>query len=295
MDFRKYQKEAKLTTQSPKVRDNEEFAKRIIPLLGLAGETGELLSEYKKHLRDGDSHKLFKERIEEELGDLLWYISDLATSFELDLNKIAKSNLKKVKDRWLNNQSANTNYYFDKKFSENERLPRKFEITIKEIEKDGLPLVRCFQDGKQIGNDLTDNSHYPDGYRYHDVFHLAYVAILGWSPVARSILDRKRKSDSKIDEVEDGGRAIAIEEGVTALIFSYAEAHNYFKDISELDYSLLKTVIFMTAGLEVKDCSIGDWEKAILSGYDVWRQICENRGGIIIGDSDNQTIFYKEL
>jgi len=43
-------------------------------LLGLAGEAGTLLSEYKKHLRDGDAHQLHKERVAEELGDLLWYL-----------------------------------------------------------------------------------------------------------------------------------------------------------------------------------------------------------------------------
>ncbi len=35
----------------------------MIPLAGLASETGELLGEYKKYLRDGESHKLFKERL----------------------------------------------------------------------------------------------------------------------------------------------------------------------------------------------------------------------------------------
>ena len=40
----------------------------IVPLLGLAGEAGGLLSEYKKYLRDGAAHRLFKERVGEELG-----------------------------------------------------------------------------------------------------------------------------------------------------------------------------------------------------------------------------------
>ena len=57
----------------------------IVPMLGLAGETGQLLSEYKKHLRDGEAHRLFKERVSEELGDLLWYIANVASKFDLTL------------------------------------------------------------------------------------------------------------------------------------------------------------------------------------------------------------------
>ncbi|MFI0349933.1 hypothetical protein [Actinomadura sp. 9N407] len=62
--------------------------------------------------------------------------------------------------------------------------------------------------------------------RMHDVFHLSYAAVLGWSPVMRSLMRRKRKSDPAIDEAEDGGRAIAIEEGISTMVFSYASRHN---------------------------------------------------------------------
>ena len=73
-------------------------ASTVVPLLGLAGETGELLSEYKKHLRDGDSHLLFRERVSEELGDLLWYVANVAAKFDLKLGDIAQANLKKTRD-----------------------------------------------------------------------------------------------------------------------------------------------------------------------------------------------------
>ena len=76
------------------------FYPLIVPMLGLAGETGQLLSEYKKHLRDGEAHRLFKERVSEELGDLLWYIANVASKFELTLDEIAAANLAKVKARW---------------------------------------------------------------------------------------------------------------------------------------------------------------------------------------------------
>ena len=295
MDFNQYQKSAQITTQTPKDKQLEDLAGKIIPLLGLAGETGELLSEYKKHLRDGPAHKLFSERVTEELGDLLWYIADLATKFNLDLNEIAENNLKKVRERWLTNRDETGTNFFDRNFPENERLPRQFEFFIKEQEIEGSPIVQVFYKGEQLGNDLKDNSHYPDGYRFHDVFHFAHAAVLGWSPVTRSISKRKRKSDSKIDEVEDGGRAIAIEEGVTALVFSYAESHDLLRGVTELDYSLLKTITYLTSNLEVSYCSTGDWEKAILTGYEVWHQVCEHGGGKIIGDMDNQTLLFEKL
>ncbi len=72
----------------------------MIPLAGLASETGELLGEYKKYLRDGESHKLFKERLAEEVGDLLWYVANVATKFGLDLAQVAEQNLAKCEGRW---------------------------------------------------------------------------------------------------------------------------------------------------------------------------------------------------
>src|SRR3546814_9559909 len=69
-------------------------------MLGLAGETVQLLSEYKKHLRDGAAHRLFKDRVGEELGDLLWYIANVASKFGLDLDQIAEKNLDKVRARF---------------------------------------------------------------------------------------------------------------------------------------------------------------------------------------------------
>jgi hypothetical protein len=62
MDMKKYQREALRTDRVPKASDEDENS-LIVPMLGLAGETGQLLSEYKKHLRDGDAYKLFKERV----------------------------------------------------------------------------------------------------------------------------------------------------------------------------------------------------------------------------------------
>lgn len=290
MDFSEYQKQAQKTDQVPRPKENAI----IVPLLGLVGEAGELLSEYKKYLRDGEAHKLFKERVAEELGDLLWYLANLSSKFDIDLEEIAEGNLQKCRDRWGWRDSEQTGgYIFEKKseFSENERLPRQFEVEIiEEASENNSVKVKVFIDGKQIGNDLTDNSYSDDGYRFHDIFHFSYAAVLGWSPVVRSILKRKRKSHAPTDEVEDGGRAIAIEEGISALVFSYAQDLDLLEGVSTLDYQLLKTIKNMTSHLEVSQCSLGDWEKAILSGYEVWRQVEKNRGGKVFVNLDARSI-----
>ncbi|HAG79881.1 MAG TPA: nucleotide pyrophosphohydrolase [Cyanobacteria bacterium UBA12227] len=296
MDFSDYQKQALRTNQTPAVQGTE--IEMIVPLLGLVGEVGSLITEYKKHLRDGDAHKLFKEGVAEELGDLLWYIANVATKFDLDLDSIAESNLRKCQSRWgwrdeVQNVSCFPSY-FDSEFPESERLPRKFKVEFTQMIEDNSVKMRAFIEGEQVGNDLTDNSYSSDGYRFHDVFHLSYVAILGWSPVSRKILGRrKRKSNFKVDEVEDGGRAIAIEEGISALVFSYAKDHAFLEGVTTLDYQLLKTIKNMTSHLEVAKCSLGDWEKAIIMGYEVWRQVEKNRGGMVIVDLDLRSIAYQ--
>ncbi|MCT7983106.1 nucleoside triphosphate pyrophosphohydrolase family protein [Laspinema sp. A4] len=291
MDFRQYQEEALKTDHIPAENDTQI----IVPLLGLAGEAGELLSEYKKYLRDGEAHKLFPERVAEELGDLLWYIANLSSKFNLNLEQIAEGNLQKCRDRWGWRDLVETGaYIFDRDFPEHERLPRQFVVEITEVSENNSVKMKAFINGEQIGDPLTDNSYSSDGYRFHDIFHFSYAAVLGWSPVSRSNVKRKRKSNPQIDEVEDGGRAIAIEEGISALVFSYANKHNLLEGVETLDYELLKTIKNMTEHLEVAKCSLGDWEKAILRGYEVWRQVKKKRGGNVVVNLDKRSIIYQD-
>ena len=291
MDFQEYQEQALKTNRIP----TDKGVDIMVPLLGLAGESGELLSEYKKYLRDGESHQLFPKRVAEELGDLLWYIANLSSKFNLDLSQIAEANLQKCRDRWGIASSEQTPVYiFDRDFPEEERLPRQFEIEITEVSEDNSIKMRAFINGKQIGNDLTDNSYSCDGYRFHDIFHFACAAVLGWSPVTRSNLKCKRKSNSDIDEVEDGGRAIATEEGISTLVFTYAKNHHFLEKISTLDDHILKTIKSLTDHLEVSQCSLADWEKTILNCYEVWRKVEENRGGKVLVDLDARSITYQD-
>ncbi|APE48287.1 nucleotide pyrophosphohydrolase [Delftia sp. HK171] len=291
MNFNDYQQQAQLTDKIPSQESSSDVnASLVVPFLGLAGEAGELLSEYKKHLRDGDAHRLFKDRVEEELGDLLWYIANLATKFGLDLNQIAQTNLNKTQNRW--GQGDTSTVAFDKDFPESERLPRKMQVEIKTISNGKNPKIRLMINGIETGDPLTDNSNDPDGYRFHDVFHLGYIAVLGWSPVIRKLMKLKRKSDSDKDEVDDGGRAQVIDEAVSALVFDYARNHQWLDGISTIDDELLKTIKGLTSFLEVKERSLAEWQNSILQGFQVWRQVKEHEGGRILVDQDTQKLTF---
>jgi len=276
MELNDYQQRALRTDQVPA----HEGSELVVPLLGLAGEVGELLSEYKKHLRDGDSHQLFPARVSEELGDILWYVAVASERFGLDLETVAAANLQKCAGTWLTPTTCESVVgRFDGDYPEPEQFPPTFTIRFEEFREGEVLRVRASCGQVQMGQTLTDNSHGDDGYRFHDVFHLALVAGLGWSPVSRRNLKLKRKSDRETDEVEDGGRAIVIEEGVTALVYSYAVDHNWLHGVESIDHDVLKMVRKMTSHLEVAACTLAEWEAAILKAFPVWLQVLDARGG----------------
>jgi NTP pyrophosphatase (non-canonical NTP hydrolase) len=66
--------------------------------LGLAGETGETVDYLKKVLFHG--HEFSKETLEKELGDILWYVSQLARVHSINLDDIAYKNIEKLKKRY---------------------------------------------------------------------------------------------------------------------------------------------------------------------------------------------------
>jgi NTP pyrophosphatase (non-canonical NTP hydrolase) len=288
MRLSEYQSIAQRTDQTPEA----DLKGVLVPLLGLAGEVGSLLVEYKKHLRDGEAHRLFREQIGEDLGDLLWYVANVATKFGLDLDQIAEQNLVKTQGRW-GDETPEKPRLFDEGRPSAEQLPRHFEIRVVQTVEDGRAKVECWWDELQVGDYLTDNAYEDDGYRFHDVFHFAYAALLGWSPILRKHMKRRRRSDPVLNEVEDGGRAKVIEEAVSALVYDYAKKHAYLKEVKSLDYPLLKTVHALVADREVGTRTLRDWEAAILTGYDVWREVRSNRGGIVIGDLDQRTLVYR--
>jgi NTP pyrophosphatase (non-canonical NTP hydrolase) len=100
MTFHEYQELVKRTA-----RATEDKEKDILySLLGLGGEAGEVLDYYKKVGAHG--HSFDQERLMKEMGDALWYISDLCTKFGFSFEDVAQLNIKKLQARYPNGFSA---------------------------------------------------------------------------------------------------------------------------------------------------------------------------------------------
>lgn len=179
---------------------------------------------------------------------------------------------------------------FDDNFPQEEKLPKMFEI---EILKLTTGEYRLRWNGVFIGGTLVKKEYDYLGYRFHDVFHLAHAAVLYWSPVFRAMIQHKRKSDPKVDEFQDGGRAIVAEEGLTFWIFQHAKERNFFENCTSVPPHLLDDTARFVDGLEVDICPPELWERAILLGYEVFRKVKENDGGLIIGDMEERTLEFR--
>lgn len=219
------------------------------------------------------------------------YLRTVQTKKKTTFAEIVRKNAEKSRGRFLKPDYADMPT-FDGDFPEDEKLPEEFRIEITQ-RKSGQSYMRW--KGVFIGDPLTDNMINEDGYRFHDVFHLSYAAILHWSPIFRGLIKHKRKSKPKIDEAEDGGRARVVEEGVSAWIFSQAKELKFFEGQEEVSFDLLKAVQNFVKGYEVEKCPLWLWKHAILEGYEVFRQVKKNEGGIVIGSRKDRTIAYKSL
>lgn len=258
----------------------------IVPLLGLAGEVGSLIAEFKKKRRpDGFAYTGFEEVVVTELGDILWYLAALARRVGVTLSAVAAQNLEKTRARWLPSEGPAL-LSFDDGFPEEQQLPRSFDVS---FETTGDQVVMRIA-GEAIGDPIDDNARVADGYRFHDVFHLGYLAVLGWSPILRALLKRKRKADAETDRAEDGARACAVEEAIAAFVFEMARPYNFFAGVTHIDEAILRGVRAVAGGLEVAACSTGDWERAILMGFDAWRHLYDAGGGVVRVDRDARAL-----
>lgn len=94
MRFKEYQELAKRTANT-EVEKREQYANYA---MGLSGESGEVTDYLKKVLFHG--HEMDREKLKDELGDVLWYLSNLADSAGIDLDDIAEWNIEKLKKRY---------------------------------------------------------------------------------------------------------------------------------------------------------------------------------------------------
>lgn len=377
-----------LTARTDRTRRQEISLE--LPLLGLFGEVGSLLSEVKKKQRDSRSYLGYEASVLEEMGDVLWYLSVIAdraglsltdiaggdrpngpaffddisfaslqpqrvlpllaptTAFERTLMRLAgrvgalvgaygnsapdggpgnlgsnlaslfselleaaneagvtldhaaSNNLQKIFDRWPIEKKYAA--LFDDDFPPEERLPRTLTVEIferilnKGVAKERRYVIqRC--NGILIGDRLTDNVAEADDYRFHDVFHYAYAAVLGWSPVTRALFRLKRKSVPDIDEAQDGARAVLTEEGIATFVFGVSKQLEFFAGQSrgDLSFTLLKTVRQFAKGFEVQRCPLWQWEEAILSGHEAFRFLKVNRSGTLHLDLLARTLRVEAL
>lgn len=96
MNFKEYQEKSRKTAIYPRAGNNF-----IYPTLGLSGEAGEVAEKVKKVIRDNDgvANEEIKKEIGKELGDVLWYVSQLAFELNLSLDEIAQKNIEKLYSR----------------------------------------------------------------------------------------------------------------------------------------------------------------------------------------------------
>ena len=93
MNFEDYQKLTGETAIYPGRGSNYTY-----PVLGLAGESGEVAEKFKKLIRDknGVMDDEFKAAVKKELGDVLWYVSAICSELNLSMNDVAEANIEKL-------------------------------------------------------------------------------------------------------------------------------------------------------------------------------------------------------
>jgi NTP pyrophosphatase (non-canonical NTP hydrolase) len=96
MNFSDYQTRSRATAKYPVIGHGV-----IYPTLGLTNEAGEVAGKIKKIFRDKDGVISAEQReaLKAELGDVLWYISQVCTELDISLDEVAEANIAKLQDR----------------------------------------------------------------------------------------------------------------------------------------------------------------------------------------------------
>jgi NTP pyrophosphatase (non-canonical NTP hydrolase) len=238
--------------------------------------------------------------INDILGEIAWHLSALASIYTVDLSEIAQKNIKKVSFRL---DRKHPTPLHDNACLPSQQFPRHFEVAFVTISKGRS---RMYLGGRRLGDDLTDNAYDDDGYRFHDVMHVANAAKLGWSPVLRDLMRRKRKADPVVDEVEDGARARIVEEAIVKAIHSEGKRLveqqgaqqpdmplRLFSNRAEITFRFLKFIHNFVAGLEVQKNRYWEWEDAIMEGHQIFHRLrCEEQGTVVV-DLEARSISFK--
>ena len=238
---------------------------------------------------------------EQLLADVAWYVATIADLQGLSLSQVAAYNIEKATFR-LNDNIPTPRH--DLSYPESESFPDT--ITFKfATDSDGRASITWLEGDKVIGDPLTDNAHGDDGYRFHDVLHLANIAHLGWSPVLRGFMGLKRRSNKTTDRVEDGARARLLEEVIVLYIRSEGarqlhfgdsdtsvDGLELFSDLQNIDFSILKRSRELSYGYEPYHNKAWEWRNAIRDGHHLMHKLHMNGGGTVTVDMNNRKMTY---
>lgn len=249
-------------------------------LLTLAGTVGTLIARHRSIVGT--------EAMAADLASILSQLVSASTDAHISLAQAAHANLDKLMDRWPIRPKWGP--LLDAEDLPSEQFPRVMRVLFKELKVGDRLFTYQSMNDVNIGDRLTDNSFEEDDYRFHDVFHLAFAGILGWSPVLRSLLGVRRRSRPDVNEVQDGARAKITEEGLSNWVFSHGLRHEAFEHVDSLDFALLKTIGQMVKGYEADSLMPWMWERAILEGFKVFRFLRQHRGGLVTADLDRRCL-----
>jgi NTP pyrophosphatase (non-canonical NTP hydrolase) len=244
--------------------------------------------QVEKHLQDD----IVRIERDDALGMVMWHLAALATLYGISLDDVISQNRTKLNELHNFDQALPTPLYDDcDAVPLDQRLPREFEVAFVSISEGKLQM---YYEGRPLGDELTDNSREDDGYRFHDVMHLANAAKLGWSPVLRKLLGLKRKFNRELDEVEDGARAVFVEEAVVKAIHSEgqeagaaitkydsSQPSQLFTDRGQITFSFLKLMRRFVRGLEVEKSKYWEWQDAIIDAHLIYARLQQEKQGTI--------------
>jgi NTP pyrophosphatase (non-canonical NTP hydrolase) len=237
------------------------------------------------------------------LGEIMWHLSALASLYSLSLSDILILTSEKASFRNPLNLSGPEH----NGEGPSERFPDHFEVHFisREDRKSDMFWVDTVGAIKKLGATLTDNDHDGDGYRFHDVMHVAFAVHLRWSPNLRAFMGLKRRSVPATDEVEDGGRAKILEEAVILEIHLQAQDFegrfrtagkliqgSPYNELDAIGFEFLRRLHELCRGHEVHQNPKQDWERAIREGYDCYYRLRAANGGIVVADMIERTLSF---
>lgn len=237
------------------------------------------------------------------LGEIAWHLCAIASLYTIDMDEVAQLNVEKASAR--ERRENHPTPLHDEISRPEDQLPRKFVIEFRSIEDD---VSQMYWNGQTLGDPLRDQHSERDGYRFHDVMHLANAACLGWSPVLRDLMRIKRDGQKEVKDAQDTGRSAVVEELVVKYIHweasrrakmlrgdTPAGRRPLFAVGEDIPFSVVKQARAFTQGHEVYANRYWEWEKSIREGYRVFQSLREHKSGRVYVDLETRSLRFEPL